>query len=148
MSNPTLNKVFLIGRLTRDPELRYTGSGSAVTNLRIAVNREYASRDGEKKKEETTFLNLVLWGKRAEVGAEYLRKGSLIFVEGRLTSRSWETPEHEKRSTVEVSVDNFQFLDKVPSQGEGHGGGKDAATEEWQGETRTAEEEMGEGEGL
>jgi len=147
MAGPTLNKVFLIGRLTRDPELRYTGTGNAVANIRLAVNREFLSREGEKR-EETTFLNLVIWGKRAEVAAEYLRKGSRIFVEGRLSSRSWETPEGEKRSVLEVSVDNFQFLDKAPGQSESYGGRRDAATEKFEGEDPSSQEEMGEGEGL
>ncbi|MCX8081849.1 MAG: single-stranded DNA-binding protein [bacterium] len=114
MPGPTLNKVFLIGRLTRDPELRYTTSGQAVASVRMAVNREYVSKE-EGKKEDTCFINLVIWGKRAEVWAEYLKKGSLIFVEGRLQYRQWETQESEKRSTVEVIVEDFQFLDKPPA---------------------------------
>jgi len=110
MPGPTLNKVFLIGRLTRDPELRYTPSGQAVASVRMAVNREYVSK--EEKREDTCFINLVIWGKRAEVWAEYLKKGSLIFVEGRLQYRQWETQDSEKRSIVEVVVEDFQFLDR------------------------------------
>ena len=110
MPNPNLNKVFLIGRLTRDPDLRYTPSGQAVTKFGLAVNRTYMSKEG--KKEETCFVNLVIWAKRAEVCAEYLRKGSLIFVEGALQYRSWETKDNEKRSTIEVRIEDFQFLDK------------------------------------
>jgi len=113
MAGPTLNKVFLIGRLTRDPELRYTQGGQAVTTFGLAVNREYISK--EEKKEDTCFVNLVIWGKRAEVCAEYLKKGGLIFVEGRLQYRKWETQEGEKRSTVEVVVEDFQFLDRPPN---------------------------------
>ncbi|MCM8830262.1 MAG: single-stranded DNA-binding protein [Candidatus Omnitrophica bacterium] len=113
MPGPTLNKVFLIGRLTRDPELRYTPAGQAVTSVRMAVNREYVSK--EEKREETCFINLVIWGKRAEVWAEYLKKGNLIFVEGRLQYRQWETQDNEKRSTVEVVVEDFQFLDRPPA---------------------------------
>ncbi len=113
MPGPNLNKVFLIGRLTRDPELRYTPSGQAVTTFGLAVNREYISK--EEKREETCFINLVIWGKRAEVCAEYLKKGGLIFVEGRLQYRKWETQDNEKRSTVEVVVENFQFLDRPPA---------------------------------
>lgn len=116
MPGPTLNKVFLIGRLTRDPELRYTPTGQSVASVRMAVNREYVSKSKEDKKEETCFINLVIWGKRAEVWAEYLKKGSLIFVEGRLQYRQWETQDNEKRSTVEVVVEDFQFLDR-PSTG-------------------------------
>ena len=110
MPGPFLNKVFLIGRLTRDPELRYTPSGKAVTTFGLAVNREYISK-GERK-EDTCYLNLVVWGKQAEVCAEYLKKGNLIFVEGRLQYRSWETDESEKRSIIEVRVERFQFLEK------------------------------------
>lgn len=110
MAGPNLNKVFLIGRLTRNPELRYTPSGQAVSTLGFAVNREYMTKEG--KKEDTCYVNLVVWGKRAEVCAEYLKKGSLIFVEGRLQFRKWETQDNEKRSTIEVSVEDFQFLDR------------------------------------
>lgn len=120
MPGPTLNKVFLIGRLTRDPELRYTPAGQAVASVRMAVNREYVSK--EEKREDTCFINLVIWGKRAEVWAEYLKKGSLIFVEGRLQYRQWETQDNEKRSTVEVVVEDFQFLDRPPAGIEETGG--------------------------
>lgn len=112
MANPNLNKVFLIGRLTRNPELRYTPSGSAVASLGLAINREYITKDGEKK-EDHCFVNLVVWGKRAEVCSEYLKKGSLVFVEGRLSYRSWETVDKEKRSTLEVYVERLQFLDRA-----------------------------------
>ncbi|MCL5409165.1 MAG: single-stranded DNA-binding protein [Candidatus Omnitrophica bacterium] len=111
MPGPNLNKVFLIGRLTRDPEMRYTPQGTPVTSFGLAVNKDFVTKTGEKK-EDTCFVNLVIWGKRGEIAAEYLKKGSLIFVEGRLTFRSWETQENEKRSTLEVHVDNFQFLER------------------------------------
>jgi len=81
--------------------------------LGFAVNHDYATKEG--RKEETCYVNLVIWGKRAEVCAEYLKKGSLIFVEGRLQYRKWETQENEKRSTIEVYVEDFQFLDKPAS---------------------------------
>ena len=110
MSSPNLNKVFLIGRLTKDPELRYTPSGQAVTTFRLATNREYMTKEG--KKEETCYVTVVSWGKQAEVCAEYLKKGNLVFVEGRLQYRTWETQEKEKRSTLEVRLENFQFLEK------------------------------------
>ena len=114
MSNPNLNKVFLIGRLTRDPELRYTTSGQAVATFGLATNREYMTKEG--KKEETCFVNVVTWAKQAEVCAEYLKKGNLIFIEGRLQFRSWETPDKEKRTTLEVRIENFQFLEKPQVQ--------------------------------
>jgi single-strand DNA-binding protein len=105
----SLNKVFLIGNLTRDPELRYIPSGSAVVTFTVAVNRVYKSQTGEKK-EQVSFIRVVVWGRRAEVCGEYLSKGSPVFVEGRLQSREWETQDGQKRSTTEVVADNIQFL--------------------------------------
>jgi len=105
----SVNRVFLMGNLTRDPELRYVPSGTAVTNFDLAVNRVYATQSGEKK-QETSFVRIVVWARRAEVCAEYLAKGSPVFVEGRLRSRSWETQDGQKRSTIEVVANNVQFL--------------------------------------
>ena len=98
-----------MGNLTRDPELRYVPSGTAVVSFDIAVNRTYALQSGEKK-EETSFVRIVVWARRAEVCAEYLTKGSPVLVEGRLRSRSWETQDGQKRSTIEVIANNVQFL--------------------------------------
>src|SRR3989338_8800252 len=119
----SLNKVFLIGNLTRDPELRYVPSGTAVATFTIAVNRVYTTQSGEKK-EQATFVRVVVWGRRAEVCGEYLSKGSPLFVEGRLQSRNWETQDGQKRSTIEVIADNIQFLRggekaNVPSAAQG-----------------------------
>lgn len=111
-----LNKVFIIGNLVADPELRFTPNGAAVTNLRVAVNHRYQGNNGEWV-EEASFFNVVAWGRQAEVANEYLRKGRPVLVEGRLRSRSWETPEGQKRSTVEIVSSRLQFLDRV-------GGGK------------------------
>ncbi len=105
----SLNKVFLIGNLTRDPELRYIPSGSAVATFTVAVNRVFKSQAGEKK-EQTSFIRVVVWGRRAEVCGEYLSKGSPAFVEGRLQSREWQGQDGQKRSTLEVVADNIQFL--------------------------------------
>ena len=105
----SLNKVFLIGNLTRDPELRYTQGGMAVANLGLASNRVYKGKDGEKK-EETCFVRVVVWGRQAETCGQYLTKGSPLFVEGRLQSRSWETEDKQKRNTLEVVAINVQFL--------------------------------------
>jgi single-strand DNA-binding protein len=122
----SLNRVFLMGNLTRDPELRYVPSGTAVANLDLAVNRVYLTQTGEKK-QETSFVRIVVWSRRAETCAEYLSKGSPVFVEGRLRSRSWETQDGQKRSTIEVVASNVQFLrgaqrDKaVPSQAPAEG---------------------------
>jgi single-strand DNA-binding protein len=114
----TLNKVFLIGNLTRDPELRYVPSGSAVATFTVAVNRVYKSQTGEKK-EQTSFIRVVVWGRRAEVCGEYLSKGSPVFVEGRLQSRDWESQDGQKRNTVEVVADNIQFLRMGDKTGQG-----------------------------
>ena len=113
----SLNKVFLIGNLTRDPELRYIPSGSAVATFTVAVNRVFKSQTGEKK-EQTSFIRVVVWARRAEVCGEYLSKGSPVFVEGRLQSREWEGQDGQKRSAVEVVADNIQFL----RMGAGKGG--------------------------
>lgn len=99
-----VNKVMLIGNLTRDPELRYTPSGTAVADLGMAINRKY------KDQEETTFVDLVVWGRGAEVICEYCKKGRPLFVEGRLTYDSWESQDGQKRSKLKVTVENFQFL--------------------------------------
>lgn len=112
----SFNKVFLMGNLTRDPELRYIPSGQPVTGFTIAVNRVYLSQSGEKK-EEVSFLKVVVWGKRAEVCNEYLKKGSPVFVEGRLQTRSWDAPDGTKRSAVEVVAQSVQFLSRGTSQG-------------------------------
>jgi single-strand DNA-binding protein len=105
-----VNKVSLAGRLTQDPELRYIPSGAAVTTLRMAVNTTFRPKDGEKR-EEVCYINVVVWRRMAETCVEYLRKGSPVFVEGRLQSRSWETQDGQKRSTIEVQSDRVQFLE-------------------------------------
>ncbi len=121
----SLNKVLLIGNLTKDPELRYTPSGVAVANLRIAVNRRYKDKSGEVK-EDTCFVNVAAWDKLAETCNQFLKKGRPIFVEGRLQSRSWETPDGQKRSMIEVRAERIQFLgtnrgDQAHSGGSGGG---------------------------
>lgn len=116
-----LNKVLLIGNLTRDPELRYVPSGTAVATFTLAINRVYVLQTGEKK-EEVSFIRIVVWGRRAEVCGEYLSKGSPVFVEGRLQSRNWETQDGQKRSTIEVIADNVQFLRGGPERPQGASG--------------------------
>lgn len=112
----SLNKVLLIGNLTRDPELRYLPSGQAVATFTVASNRGYVSQSGEKK-EEVSYIRVVVWARRAEVCNEYLKKGSPVFVEGRLQSRSWEAQDGTKRSTIEVVAQNVQFLSSGRSKG-------------------------------
>jgi single-strand DNA-binding protein len=123
----SLNKVLLIGNLTKDPELRYTPSGTAVANLRIAVNRKFKDRTGELK-EDTCFVTVTAWDKLAEICSEFLKKGRPIFVEGILQSRSWDTPDGQKRSTMDVRAERIQFLGGTQGSGvrdpEG-GGGKE-----------------------
>jgi single-strand DNA-binding protein len=114
----SLNKVFLIGNLTRAPELRYTPSGTAVADLRLAVNRNYTTQGGEKR-DETCFLTVVVWGKQAESSTEYLDKGSPVMVEGRLQTRDWETKDGQKRNVVEVVAERVQFMGRGRRR-EGH----------------------------
>lgn len=111
------NKVLLIGNLTKDPELRYTPQGTAVVNLRLAVNRRFRNRNQELK-EETCFVTAVVWDKQAESCNQYLHKGSPVFVEGRLQSRSWEDNSGQKRSIIEVRAERVQFLGTPPAKAE------------------------------
>ena len=124
----SLNKVFLIGNLTRPPELRYTPSGTAVSDLRLAVNRAYTTQGGDKR-EETYFLTVVVWGKQAESSAQYLDKGSPILVEGRLQTREWEGKDGQRRNVVEVVADRVQFLGRGKT-GAGPGAGAVSAPAE------------------
>lgn len=104
-----LNKVFLYGNLTRDPELKALPSGSNVANFGLATNRTYKDKNGQKQ-ETTEFHNVVAFGRTAEVIAQYVKKGRPIFVEGRITTRSWEGKEDGKKQyRTEIIVENFQF---------------------------------------
>ncbi len=105
-----LNRVILIGRLTRDPELRYTPSGAAVTKMRIAVDRQFANRQGERA---TDFIDIVVWQKLAETCANYLSKGRLVAVEGRLQIRSYDDNQGIRRIAAEVVADSVRFLDRA-----------------------------------
>lgn len=109
-SRASLNKVLLIGNLTRDPELRYTPSGAAVCTFSVATNRTYTASDGTKK-EEAEFTRIVSWGKLAELCSGLLKKGRKVYVEGRLQTRSWETPDGQSRQTTEVVIDDMRILD-------------------------------------
>jgi len=108
-----LNRVVLIGRLTADPELRYTGSGVPVVNFRIAVDRPFSSSSGER---QTDFINIVAWRQRAEFAANYLTKGRLVAVDGRLQIRQWTTQDGQRRQTAEVVADELRGLDR-PREG-------------------------------
>lgn len=109
------NKVILIGNLTKDPELRYTPQGTAVVNLRLAVNTRFRDKNQELK-EEACFVTVVVWNKQAETSNQYLHKGSPVMIEGRLQSRSWEDNSGQKRSVLEVRADRVQFLGKAPAK--------------------------------
>jgi len=104
----SLNKVFLMGNLTRDPELRYTPSGTPVCQFGLAINRKYKTGQGEQK-DETCFVDVTVWGARGVTISEYLTKGRPIFIEGRLNYDSWESPEG-RRSRLTVVGENFQFI--------------------------------------
>jgi len=114
----SLNKVMLIGNLTRDPEVRHTPKGTAVGDLSMAINMSYRTQEGTDK-EEVCYVDIVVWGRQAEICQDYLSKGRQIFVEGRLQLDQWETQQGEKRSRLRVRADRIQFL------GSAKGGGSD-----------------------
>jgi single-strand DNA-binding protein len=105
----SVNKVILVGRLGRDPETRYTGGGQAVANFSVATDETYKDRNGERQK-RTEWHKIVVWGKQAEIAQQYLKKGSLIFIEGRIQSREWQDKEGQKRTSFEIVANNFRML--------------------------------------
>jgi len=109
-----INRIVLTGRLVRDPELRYTGSGVPVCNMRIAVDRAFSSKDGER---QTDFIDVVAWRQSAEFSANYLNKGRLIAVDGRLQIREWEAQDGSRRRSAEVVADRIEGLDRRPDTG-------------------------------
>ncbi|HCF04622.1 MAG TPA: single-stranded DNA-binding protein [Desulfomicrobiaceae bacterium] len=113
----TLNKVILIGRLGRDPELRYTPSGQAVANFSLATDESYTTKDGQRV-ERTEWHRIVVWGKQAEFCGNYLSKGRLVYVEGRLETRKWQDNQGQDRTTTEIRADRVLGLDSRPA-GEG-----------------------------
>jgi single-strand DNA-binding protein len=116
----SLNKVLLIGNLTRDPEIRHTPKGTAVGDLALAINMVYRTPEGGEK-EEVCYVDVVVWGRQAETCKDYLSKGSPIFVEGRLQLDQWESQQGEKRSRLRVRADRVQFLGR--GGGNSSGGG-------------------------
>lgn len=118
-----VNKVILIGNLTRDPEVKYTPKGSAVSELGLAINRFYSTDNGERR-EETTFVDVTLWGKQAELAGEYLKKGRSVYIEGRLQLDTWDDKQSgQKRSKLRVVGETMQFLDRKGQGEEGGSGG-------------------------
>jgi len=132
----SLNRVFLMGNLTRDPELRYIPSGQAVCTLGLAVNNKYGS--GDDKKEEVLFIDVNVWGKSAENCAEYLKKGRLVFIEGRLKWRQWEK-DGQKKSKIDVTAMSVQFM---PTGGGGGGQPKQQSEDEPPQEAPPGEDEV------
>ena len=126
----SLNKVLLIGNLTRDPEVRMMTNGRPVCNFGLALNRSYKDSEGNRK-EETTFVDVECFGPRAEAVARFFTKGRAIFVEGRLKLDQWETKEGEKRSAIRVVLDNFEFVDsrQESSSGKSYDSAEKSATD-------------------
>jgi single-strand DNA-binding protein len=125
-----LNKVFLIGNLTRDPELRVTPKGTAVCQFGLAVNRQYKDESGATR-DETAFIDIEAWGKQGELCSKYLQKGSLAFIEGRLKFDSWEDKQSgQKRSKLKVVLDNVQFLTRGGGGASASGAGASGAVDE------------------
>src|SRR2546421_12089712 len=124
----SFNKVILLGNLTRDPEVRYTPKGTAVTELGMAVNRVYTAENGEKR-EETTFVDVTLWGRTAEIAGEYLKKGRPVFIEGRLQLDTWDDKQSgQKRSKLKVVGEGLQLLGSRPGGGGGGGGDEEGGS--------------------
>jgi single-strand DNA-binding protein len=119
----SVNKVILVGRLGRDPETRYTGGGQAVANFSVATDESYKDKNGERQK-RTEWHKIVVWGKQAEIAQQYLKKGSLIFIEGRIQSREWQDKEGQKRTSFEIVANNFRMLGgRAEGAAAGGGGG-------------------------
>src|SRR6266700_5949145 len=119
----SVNKVILVGRLGRDPETRFTGGGQAVANFSVATDDTYKDKAGDRQK-RTEWHKIVLWGKQAEIAQQYLKKGSQIFLEGRIQSREWQDKEGQKRTSFEIVANNFRMLgSRAESAAAGSGGG-------------------------
>jgi single-strand DNA-binding protein len=124
----SFNKVILLGNLTRDPEVRYTPKGTAVTELGMAVNRVYTAENGEKR-EDTTFVDVTLWGRTAEIAGEYLKKGRPVFIEGRLQLDTWDDKQSgQKRSKLKVVGEGLQLLGGRPGGGAAGGGDEEGGS--------------------
>jgi single-strand DNA-binding protein len=130
----SINKVILIGNLGRDPEVRYTPSGAAVCNLRLATTRNWKNRDTGERQEETEWHSVVLYDRQAEVAGEYLKKGRPVYIEGRLKTRKWQDKDGNDRYTTEIVADSMQLLGGREGggggggsgdEGGGYGGGRD-----------------------
>ena len=123
MARGGVNKVIILGNVGADPELRYTPAGAAVTNFNIATNESWTDNNSERQ-ERTEWHRIVVWGRLAEICNQYLRKGSKVYVEGRLQTRSWEGQDGQKRYTTEIVAREMQMLD---GRGDAEGGGEYAS---------------------
>ena len=135
-----LNKVMLIGNLTRDPELRYTPKGTAVADIGMAINRVWTNDQGERQ-EDTTFVDVTLWGRQAELAQQYLSKGRPVYIEGRLQMDTWEAKNSgQTRSKLKVVGENMQFIGSGGGGGRPSGGEEQPAASQAQGGSPAAEE--------
>lgn len=145
----SVNKVILVGRLGRDPETRYTSGGQAVANFSVATDESYKDRNGERQK-RTEWHKIVVWGKQAEIAQQYLKKGSLVFIEGRIQSREWQDKEGQKRTSFEIVANNFRMLGgrsdgMAAGAGAGAGAGGGASRGDEYGHDAAPSEEYGQG---
>jgi single-strand DNA-binding protein len=139
----SVNKVILVGRLGRDPETRYTSGGQAVANFSVATDESYKDRNGERQK-RTEWHKIVAWGKQAEIAQQYLKKGSLIFIEGRIQSREWQDKEGQKRTSFEIVCSNFRMLGGR-AEGAAVGGSAARGPEDAESQAAPAEDALGGG---
>ncbi|HLV00617.1 MAG TPA: single-stranded DNA-binding protein [Acidobacteriota bacterium] len=119
-----VNRVFLIGRLGRDPELRYTGSGTPVANFSLATDETWTDANGQRQN-RTEWHNIVVWSRLAEICHQYLRKGRLVFIEGRIQTREWDDRDGNKRRTTEIVATNMQMLESRSDQGQSGSGAQE-----------------------
>ena len=119
MQKSSVNKVIIVGNLGQDPEARFTPQGTAVTNLSIATNESWKNQDGQIQ-DRTEWHRAVLYGKMAETASQYMTKGSMVYVEGRLRTREWEDQNQNKRKTTEIMCDNFTMLGRKGENNQGH----------------------------
>jgi single-strand DNA-binding protein len=139
----SVNKVILVGRLGRDPETRYTGGGQAVANFSVATDESYKDKNGERQK-RTEWHKIVVWGKQAEIAQQYLKKGSLIFIEGRIQSREWQDKEGQKRTSFEIVANNFRMLGgRADGAAAGAGGASRGGGDDFESQAAPSEDTYG-----
>jgi single-strand DNA-binding protein len=135
-----LNKVIIVGRVTANPELRTTPGGQSVTTLGVATNRTWNDKNGAKQ-EEVEFHNVVIWGRQAEVASQFLTKGAMVLIEGRLRTRSWTDKQGAQRRTTEIMSERMQLGPRAMGGG-GQGGGKAGPSQDGEKEVATPQEEI------